>query len=101
MRIRTAAGLLLVGGAGIYVAALNTQSQAAASLCENYSVGARVDNPESIDGTSFLKLMGPISDPARPYTQKLVFCASMTMCDVSCSLEITDNVLTDVTFRSL
>ena len=80
---RVAVGLLVVGGVAAYVMLTMAQSRAAANLCEKNPAGTRIADPESLDGTWLLDLRGPIGDPERPGTEKLIFCAGMTMCDVS------------------
>ena len=94
-------GLLLLGGVVAYVAVLTAQSRAAASFCESYSVGTRIEDSQRFDGSFFLTLRGPIPDPQSSDTEIFIFCAAMTLCDVSCQLEVTNDVVTDASFRSL
>jgi len=91
-------GLLVAGGIAVYISVLIAQGRAAADLCDSYPVGSRIEDLENLSGTFFLTRMGPINDPTNPGAQKVIFCASMAMCDTSCSLEIEDRVVTSARF---
>ena len=69
------------------------QNRAAADLCSNYSIGTHIEDLEDLGGTFFLTRMGPIPKPNNPSAQKVIYCAALTMCDESCSLEIEDGVV--------
>lgn len=86
-------GLLIVCGLGVYISVLVAQTRAAANLCDSYPGGSRIEDLATLEGTFFLTQMGPIDDPNISGTQKVIFCASLTMCDTSCSLEIEDGVV--------
>ena len=101
MRLGNILGLVVLSGVAAYVLMSRAQSRAATDLCESIPVGTRVESPESLTDSSLLKLMGPIRDPELPNTEVLIFCAGLTMCDVSCQIEVTDDIVTDVVFRSL
>ena len=90
--------LLMVGGFAVYISILLAQSRAAVNLCDNYPVGSRVEDLENIEGTFLLARMGPLDDPNNPGTQKMIFCAPLTMCDTSCSIEIEDRVVKSAKF---
>ncbi len=87
------AGPIVLAGIAIYVLTMVAQGRAAASLCDRYSVGTRIEDVENLDGTFFLTRMGPLPDPDNPAAQSVIFCANMTMCDTSCRLEIEDHVV--------
>ena len=91
-------GWLVVAGIAVYVSVLIAQNQAAAELCDSYPVGSRIEDLANLSGTFFLTRMGPITDPTNPAVQKVIFCASMAMCDTSCSLELEDRVVTSARF---
>ena len=91
-------GLLLVGGIVAYVLVLMAQTHAAANLCDSHAVGTTIEDLEKLDGTSFLTRMGPLDVPEDPGTQRVIFCAGLTMRDTSCSLEIKDRVVKDARF---
>lgn len=86
-------GLLLAAGIVTYVAVLMAQNHAAENLCNNYSVGSSIEDLEKLDGTFFLTRMGPLDVREDPGTQRVIFCAGLTMCDTSCSLEIKNRVV--------
>lgn len=91
-------GLILVCVIAVYISVLTAQSRAAANLCENHPVGSRIKNFENLEGTFALTQMGPIDDPGKPGAQKVIFCAALTMCDTSCSLEIEDGLVVRASF---
>lgn len=92
-------GLVSVAvGIAVYVLILLAQGQAAANLCNNYPAGSRIDDLGKLEGTFLLTQMGPLEDPGKPGAQKIIFCASLTMCDTSCSLEIEDRVVKSARF---
>lgn len=93
--------LLAIFGAGLYTFLVLAQGRAAAKLCENYPVGSRIESLEDLEGTFFLKRMGPLPVPEKPGTEKVIFCAVSTMCDTSCSLEIENGRVTHVSHSSL
>ena len=86
------AGPLVAAGIAIYVLVMVAQSRAAANLCDRYSVGSRIEDVENLDGTFFLTRVGSII-PIISGPQTVTFCASLTMCDVGCRLEIEDQVV--------
>ena len=94
------AGPIVIAGIAIYVMVMVAQSQAAASLCDRYSVGTRIEDVENLEGTFLLSRMGRINPDIRA-PQNVIFCASMTMCDDSCSLEIEDGLVTKSEHRSM
>lgn len=93
MRAGGKLGLLLAAGIVTYVAVLMVQTHAAETLCNNYSVGSSIEDLENLDGTFFLTRMGPLDVREDPGTQRVIFCAGLTMCDTSCSLEIKDRIV--------
>ncbi len=94
------AGPLVIAGIAIYVAIQMVQSRAAASLCDRYTVGARIDNVENLEGTFFLTPMGHF-DPEIAAPQTVIFCAAATVCDTSCRLEIENGRVTKSEYSSL
>ena len=95
MRTGNIVGLLVLGGIAAYVMLLFAQRNAAAELCDRYPVGASIEDLDDLEGTFLLTRMGPLDDPEKPGTQRVIFCAGLTMCDTSCTLEIKDRVVTD------
>ena len=86
-------GLLVACGIAVYISVLMAQSRAAADLCSKYSIGTHIEDLAGLEGTFFLTRMGPIPEPNNPRAQKVIYCAALTMCDESCSLEIEDGVV--------
>jgi len=92
--------LIVFAGIAIYIMVMEAQSRAASSLCDRYSVGTRIEDVENLEGTFFLRRMGGINPDIRA-PQSVIFCAAMTMCDDSCSLEIEDGLVTKSEHRSM
>lgn len=86
-------GLLITCGVGVYVSVLVAQTRAAAKLCDSYPVGSGIEDLATLEGTFFLTQMGPTDDPDSPGTKRVIFCASLTMCDTSCSLEVENGLV--------
>ncbi len=96
------AGPLVAAGIAIYVLVMVAQSRAAANLCDRYSVGSRIEDIEDLDGTFFLSRMGPFPEhPDKSGAQEVIFCASLTMCDTSCWLEIEDQVVKSARYSAI
>jgi hypothetical protein len=93
------ADLVVIAGIAIYISVHVAQTRAAANLCNRYSVGTRIEDVESLEGTFFLTRMGHI-DPNIMAVQSVIFCAGMTMCDTSCRLEIEDRVVKTAKYSS-
>lgn len=94
------AGPLVIAGIAIYVAVHVAQGRAAESLCDRYTVGARIENVENLEGTFLLTPMGHF-DPDIETSQTIIFCAATTMCDKSCRLEIENGRVTESQYSSL
>ena len=93
------AGPLVLAVIVIYRASMAAQQRAAANLCESHPVGSPIDNLENIE-SFFLRRMGPMSDTDNPGAQLAIFCASMTMCDVSCRLIVKDGLVIEENFSA-
>ena len=94
-------GWLILGGIVAYVLAYRAEVSAAEKVCASISAGTPLEHPEEIPGTFWLTLRGPLRIPEQADTERFVFCAAMTMCDVSCELEVTNDIVTEVVFRNL
>ena len=76
--------LLIVAG---YVGTMMAQSRAAESVCLRHPVGTSVDSIEDIEASFLLTpKKGVTADPEEP--QRVIFCASLTMCDNACEIVI-------------
>ena len=93
--------ILIVIGIAAYIWMLNAQEQAAAELCDRYPVGSRIEDLSTLEGTSRLKQMGPVNDPNNPGKGSVIYCAGLTMCDTSCSIEIEENIVKSARFSNL
>ena len=95
------AGPIVAAGIAIYVLIMVVQSRAAADLCENHPVGSPIGNIEDMEGSFFLRRMGPLPDYDQPGAQWVIFCASLTMCDTSCHLTVKDGLVVEADFSAL
>ena len=77
----------------LYVGGLVLQNNAAASLCERYPEGTPLDDFDSVEGATLLSPRGPLPDPERPGVETITYCASLSMCDTACDLEIRDGAV--------
>jgi hypothetical protein len=93
--------LFMLLGLGVYAIFTFVQGRAVANLCDNYPSGSRIENIEELEGTFFLTRMGPLPDPEKPGVETLIFCASLTMCDTSCNLEIEKGRVTQARHSAL
>ncbi len=50
-----------------------------------------VGDLKEIENNYSVKLMGPFDVKDKPGTQQAIFCAVLTMCDTSCSVEFQNN----------
>lgn len=93
--------LFIFLGLGIYAFFTFAQGRAVANLCDNYPTGSRIENIEELEGTFLLTRMGPLPDPEKPGVETVIFCASLTMCDTSCNLEIENGRVTEARHSAL
>lgn len=94
-------GPLIIIGIAVYVLAIQAQGRAAENLCKRYSAGSVIRDIENLEGTFLLTRMASLPDPNKPAIQSVIFCASMTMCDTSCRLEIEGEIVTNSRYSAL
>jgi hypothetical protein len=87
-------GVLLLVGAAFYVYELFRQIQATSDLCDRYPIGSQVEEAGIIGESFGLDSRGPFKIDGRPGAARVIFCASFTMCDKACLLEIEDGRVT-------
>jgi len=92
---------LLVLGLGFYIYSMQAQTRDVAEFCSTFPEGSRAESlfavAQSFSGT----LMASDKFADYPGPQQFVYCAPITMCDVSCSLEIKEGVVIKSEYRSL
>ena len=93
-------GLLILFGIGYYVYSMWRQSKEIEELCASYFVGAEAENMRNTSLEFGVQLMGPYEIEKQPGVQKFIFCAPLSMCDVSCALEVKDGVVTSSDYVS-
>ncbi len=97
--MKTVLGAFLV--IGLYMFMLFASGRAASELCEDHAVGSPIDSIEDIEGSFFLKRMGPVPDPDQPGAQYAIFCASLMLCETSCRLTVRDGLVVEARFSTL
>jgi hypothetical protein len=85
----------------VFFYVVTAPGRAASDLCDSHPVGSPIEHFENMEGTFFLKLMGPLPDPDRPSTQSASFCAILSMCDASCRFVVKDGVVIEAKFLAL
>ncbi len=94
-------GLLVALGIGYYIYAMNAETSDVEELCARYPVGTPADGfAATADGLSG-DLMGPMGPDDKSGKLTYIYCSPMTMCDVSCSVDIEDGVVTRSDFHRL
>ena len=86
-------GILVVLGFGWYGYAWYAETRDVARLCSAYPKGAVADGLLELADDLSAKLMGPIPNDKSGSGYKLTYCSPITMCDVSCSIEVRDGVV--------
>jgi len=100
-RIIKLIGFLILIGFGVYVYALLDQTQSVANLCDSYPAGSQIENLEKLEKSYGLKLIGPIDIGNKPGTQKAIFCAVLSMCDTSCTIEFQNGRVTHSNYSNI
>lgn len=88
------AGVLIVAGLGAYVYALNDQISDIREVCSLFAEGAPKGDLFEIETEYSVRLMGLSKVNDKPGTERAIFCATLTMCDTSCSVEIQNDRVT-------
>ncbi|NND72991.1 MAG: hypothetical protein HKN43_15560 [Rhodothermales bacterium] len=97
----TTIGLFLILAVGTYVYLLASQISDVDEVCALFPEGAVIGNLKEIEDNYSLKLMGPFAVRNKSDTQEAVFCASLTLCDTSCSVEYRNGRVTKAEVRRL
>jgi len=94
-------GLLFILGIGFYIWSIQVQTRDVAEFCSTYPEGSRAEDFFTVAERYSGNLMGEhkFTDKDRP--QQFVYCAPLTMCDVSCNVEIENGVVTKSEYRRL
>lgn len=89
----TVLGLLFVG-LGFYICTIRLQTRDVAEYCCAHPQGSLAESLFAMAKSYSGKLMGgdEFTDKVRP--QSFIYCAPLTMCDVSCSLQVIDGLTT-------
>jgi hypothetical protein len=87
-------GSLIVIGVGFAIYSLSKQISDVAKVCALFAEGAAVGDLGGIEDRFSVQLMGPFEVSGKPGTQQVVFCAALTMCDTSCSVEFKNDKVT-------
>lgn len=85
--------IVLLGGIAFYTYTLNKQMSDVEAICLRYPVGASADGLLNIKHEYSTQYTGSYDIKDNPGARRATFCATLTLCDVSCSLEYKDNVI--------
>jgi hypothetical protein len=99
-RIGNVVGLLVLFGVVFYFYSMWRQTSEIETLCASYPPGTVVGNLENPPLEFGVQLMGPFKTEEQPGLRKFVFCAPLTMCDVSCALEVQNGAVTSSDYVS-
>ena len=94
-------GLGFIVGVGAYAFFLVKQLADVDEVCSLFRQGAAVGELQRIEEDYSLKLMGPFALRNKAGTQQAIFCASLTLCDTSCSVEFRNGRVTSAEVRGL
>lgn len=94
-------GLLVLAGIAYYFWSISSQTAGAEKLCAAHPPGTRLVSPATAADAFGVRFMGSQDATQWQKTGKLIFCATLTMCDVSCVLDVEDGVVTRATFSRL
>jgi len=87
MKTPSRIGLIMVAGIATYLYFMIDQISDVEEVCALFPEGAAVGNLKAIESKYSVRFMGSFEFGDEPGTQRAVFCASLTMCDNSCSVE--------------
>jgi len=99
-RARTVIGLLILFGIAYYLYAMWRQTTEIQELCALYSLGTKVESIRDRGLDFGVQVMGPFKVREQPGAQSYVFCAPLTMCDVSCAVKIKDRLVISSDYSS-
>jgi len=94
-------GVIVLIGLGYYFYAWYAETRDVEKLCAMYPAGTSAGDILEVARAYSGQLMGPVEDKDKNETYQFIYCAPMTMCDVSCNIEVEDGVVTESEFRSL
>lgn len=76
---------------GAYIYAISDQISDAEEICSLYPKGTVVSDFREIEKKTSLRLMRPYDATDKERKQTVLFCATLTMCDTSCSFDVLDS----------
>jgi len=101
MKVFGSAFALLVLGLGFYIYTMRAQTRDVAEFCSAFPEGSPAANLFVVAESYSGQLMGSAALTYDVKPQPFIYCAPLTMCDVSCRLEVIDGVITKAEYRSL
>lgn len=76
------------------------QIKHAKNLCSSYKVGDEMPSIAKLDSEYLLHPVGPFELKDRPGYEHVIFCASATMCEVSCQITLKDGKISEIEYES-
>ena len=94
-------GIFILVAIAWYAFSISAQKKHVQEICDRYSNGAIAPTIASIEARYSVQVMGPMSDSNTPDTTSYIFCSPLTMCDVSCRIEIVNGTVTNAEYAEL
>lgn len=94
-------GVIILIGMGYYFYAWYAETRDVERLCATYPEGASADKILDVARSYSGRLMGPVENKDKNGAYHFIYCSPITMCDVSCRIEVESGVVTESEFRSL
>ena len=94
-------GLLILAGMGAYIYSIIDQAADVDAVCLHFPKGTPVGDLKTFEERYSVKLMGPFEVKDQPGTHRATFCATLTMCDTSCTIEYRNNVVIESAVSNL
>lgn len=76
------------------------QEKHAIKMCSSYKAGDPMPSVEELDSKYLLHPMGPFELKEKPGLQRVIFCASATMCDVACEITFKDGQISEIEYAT-
>ena len=86
---------------GAIIYSVNKQISDIQEICSMHPKGASVEHFKELDQKYSVQYMGPSKVKEDPETMQALFCATLTMCDTSCTIEFQGGKVTNAYVSNL
>ena len=94
MKIILFIAALIIPSVSYYVYSINKQIKDVEKVCTVYYVGKSAKSLNYIENIYSVKLMSIYPIEENPGTSRATVCAFLTMCDTSCTIEFSNDIVT-------